>query len=136
MFSSLVDIITWPFRKAAELISKIPFISKLFGGNSSDATATVSGEAKVKADGSSTAPMEVKGLTELKESIVKLTEAITKLNGGAGGTATAGGGTGGGMYCEAVVNKLDELIKLMSEGNIGVNIDGVKASKLLARAST
>jgi hypothetical protein len=43
-------------------------------------------------------------------------------------TQTAGGG-------ESVVAKLDELIGLLKEGSIGVNMDGVKVSKALAKVS-
>jgi phage-related protein len=135
-FSSLIDVITWPFKQAFELISKIPFISKLFGGGNADATANVSGDAKAKAESSTTAPMEVKGLTELKDAIVKLTDAITRIGENRStATTTATDAASGGVCCDAVVGKLDQLITLMAEGNIGVNIDGVKASKLLARAS-
>lgn len=135
-FSSLIDVITWPFKQAFELISKIPFISKLFGGGNADATANVSGDAKAKAESSTTAPMEVKGLTELKDAIVKLTDAITRIGENRStATTTATDAASGGVCCDAVVGKLDQLITLMIEGNIGVNIDGVKASKLLARAS-
>jgi hypothetical protein len=41
-------------------------------------------------------------------------------------------GVGGG---EGVIAKLDELIVLLKEGSIGVNMDGVKVSKALAKVS-
>lgn len=71
-------------------------------------------------------------MNELKDSLDRLTQAITSLGGAAGGaTPVVNVSNNSG----AVVEKLDELIGLLMDGSIGVNIDGIKASKLLARAS-
>ena len=129
----IFDALTWPFKQLIKFASKIPIIGKLFGGGNSDSSIDVVAEAKSKAEGSAIPAVEVKGIPELKESIDKLTDAITKL-GGAGGAAAPIVNVNNNPA--AMVEKLDELITLLKDGSIGVNIDGIKASKVLARAST
>ena len=129
----IFDALTWPFRQLIKFARKIPIIGKLFGGGNADNSIDISAEAKSKAEASAVPSIEVKGMPELKESIDKLTDAITKL-GGAGGTAAPIVNVNNNPA--AMVEKLDELITLLKDGSIGVNIDGIKASKVLARAST
>ncbi len=129
----IFDALAWPFRQLIKFASKIPIIGKLFGGGNADNSIDISAEAKSKAEASAVPSIEVKGIPELKESIDKLTDAITKL-GGAGGTAAPIVNVNNNP--SAMVEKLDELITLLKDGSIGVNIDGIKASKVLARASS
>jgi hypothetical protein len=80
-----------------------------------------------------TTVIEVKNLNDLKETVDRLVNAINSLGGVAGaGTPVVNVNNNP----SAMVEKLDELITLLKEGSIGVNIDGIKASKVLARAST
>lgn len=127
------DALTLPFKKLIGFVSKIPIIGKLFGGGTVDASIDVATEAKTKAESSTTPSVEVKGIPELKESIDKLTEAILKLGGAAGAAAPI---INVNNDPAAMVEKISELIDLLKDGSIGVNIDGIKASKVLARASS
>jgi hypothetical protein len=132
-FSSLVDVITWPFRKAFEFIQKIPYIGKLFGGGNTDAAVEVSTDAQVKAVAKSiSSTVDIRGISELKETVDKLVDAINKLGGAAGaGTPVVNVNNNSA----AMVEKLDELIGLLKDGAIGINMDGSKVSRVLAKAS-
>lgn len=131
--SSVFGFLITPFKNAWEWVSKnIPFVGKLFGA-AKDAAKTMANAVSGTIEAEAKTLVEVKNLDELKATIDRLTEAITRLNTGANLTGTAAAANNGST---ALVQKLDELINLLKEGSIGVNIDGIKASKILARAST
>jgi hypothetical protein len=82
----------------------------------------------------------VNGIDAVTRSILELNDAIEKtnmlkvmaltaMNASAAGVAQAKGQGGN----DVVAGKLDELIGLMKSGAIGVNIDGNRASYLLAK---
>jgi hypothetical protein len=126
----LLDELTGTFRKAYELIKKIPFVGKLFGGG--DATATVNAEAKTNVEKQISTAVEVKNINELKETINKLIEAISKLGGTAGGASPV---VNVNNNQNAMIEKLDELIGLLKDGAIAVNMDGILVSRTLAKTS-
>jgi methylglyoxal synthase len=128
----MFDALTWPFKKLMSFASKIPFIGKFFGGGNADASANVTVDAQVKSSTQPASTVEVKGLDELKETVDKLVDAITKL-GGAGGAGSPVVNINNDSA--AMAAKLDELIGLLKDGSIGVNIDGIKASKIIARTA-
>lgn len=82
----------------------------------------------------------VDGITAVTEAIRELNKEISNVNSlkvaalsALNVTSKSGANTVGGPN-NAVVAKLDELIELLQNGAIGVNIDGSKASTLLARS--
>lgn len=130
VMGGVFDILISPFKAAFGFIQKIPLIGKLFG--SGDATATVNSDVKSTVEKQVSMAVEVKNLDELKETVDKLTEAISKLGGTAGGAAPV---VNVNNNQAAMVDKLDELIELLRSGAIGINMDGIEVSKALARAS-
>lgn len=79
-----------------------------------------------------TAAIEVKNLNDLKETVDRLVTAINSLGGAAGaGTPVVNVNNNSA----AMVEKLDELIGLLKDGAIGINMDGSKVSRVLAKAS-
>ena len=79
-----------------------------------------------------TAAIEVKNLNDLKETVDRLVTAINSLGGAAGaGTPVVNVNNNSA----AMVEKLDELIGLLKDGAIGINMDGSKVSRALAKAS-
>jgi hypothetical protein len=126
----IFDILTSPFKSAFEFIKKIPFIGKMLGGG--DASAAVNTEAKLNIEKQVAMAVEVKNLNELKETINKLVEAISKLGGTAGGASPI---VNVNNNQNAMIEKLDELIGLLKDGAIAVNMDGILVSRTLAKVT-
>lgn len=95
--------------------------------------AQMSEKIKISVESNADILIEVRYLDELKETVDRLVTAINSL-GGTGGTATPIVNVNSSN--KEMTTKIDELITLLKDGAIGVNIDGVKASKLLAKASS
>jgi hypothetical protein len=130
IMGGVFDLLISPFKKASEFITNIPVIGKLFGGG--DATAAVNTEATVNVEKQVAMAVEVKNLDELKETINKLIEAISKLGGTAGGASPV---VNVNNNQNAMIEKLDELIGLLKDGAIAVNMDGILVSRTLAKTS-
>jgi hypothetical protein len=130
IMGGVFDLLISPFKKASEFITNIPVIGKLFGGG--DATAAVNTEATVNVEKQVAMAVEVKNLDELKETINKLIEAISKLGGTAGGASPV---VNVNNNQNAMIEKLDELIGLLKDGAIAVNMDGALVSRTLAKTS-
>lgn len=110
----IIDFLTSPFKKAWDWIKdNVPFAKTLFGGGSAETTVKVSGG-------------------ELNESLNKLNEAVSRLNQA---PVTPAPIVNVSDNTAAMVAKLDELITLLQEGAIGVNMDGIKVSKILAKTA-
>lgn len=121
-----------PFGKAAQMAGSG---MQNFGAGVKDLAANITGLSSLKEH------LEVFKDETIVDGINKMADAIGKLNAElitlrdvtallsalGGGTTTGGGGN-------SMADKLDELINLMKNGAIAVNIDGSKASTLLARA--
>lgn len=75
----------------------------------------------------------IDNMNELTDSIDGLTDAILTLGEQIAERSDSEEETTGN---QAVVDKLDELIGLLQDGAIGVKIDGIAASRALARSST
>lgn len=127
---TVFNFLVSPFKSAFEFIKKIPLVGKLFGGG--DAAATVNNEVKSTVENQVAMAVEVKNINELKETVDKLTEAIAKLGGAAGAAAPV---VNVNNNQTAMIEKLDELIGLLSSGAIAVNMDGILVSKTLAKTS-
>jgi hypothetical protein len=127
---TVFDFLVSPFKSAFNFIKKIPLVGKLFGGG--DAAATVNNEVKSTVENQVAMAVEVKNINELKETVDKLTEAIAKLGGAAGAAAPV---VNVNNNQTAMIEKLDELIGLLSSGAIAVNMDGILVSKTLAKTS-
>jgi hypothetical protein len=130
VMGGIFNILTSPFKSAFEFIKKIPLIGKLFGQG--DATATVNNEVKSTVEKQVAMAVEVKNINELKETVDKLTEAISKLGGTAGGASPV---VNVNNNQNAMIEKLDELIGLLKDGAIAVNMDGILVSRTLAKTS-
>jgi hypothetical protein len=130
VMGGVFDLLVSPFKNAFEVIKKLPFVGKLFGGG--DATATLSAEAKADVEKQVAMAVEVKNINELKETVDKLTEAISKLGGTAGGASPV---VNVNNNQNAMIEKLDELIGLLKDGAIAVNMDGILVSRTLAKTS-
>jgi len=130
VMGGIFNILTSPFKSAFEFIKKIPLIGKLFGQG--DATATVNNEIKSTVEKQVAMAVEVKNINELKETVDKLTEAISKLGGTAGGASPV---VNVNNNQNAMIEKLDELIGLLKDGAIAVNMDGILVSRTLAKTS-
>lgn len=130
IMGGVFDLLISPFKKASEFITNIPFIGKLFGGG--DATASVNDKAKADVEKQVAMAVEVKNLDELKETVNKLVEAISKLGGTAGGASPV---VNVNNNQNAMIEKLDELIGLLKDGAIAVNMDGILVSRTLAKTS-
>ena len=127
---AVLNFLVSPFKQAWELIKKIPFVDKLFGG-AKDATASVSSDIKSSIEASATTIVEVKNLDALQGVVKELTDAVLKL-----GNAVAPSGASGGTNNTGVEAKLTELIGLLRSGAIGVNMDGKKVSSAMATMGT
>jgi hypothetical protein len=130
VMGGVFDLLVSPFKNAFEVIKKLPFVGKLFGGG--DATATLSAEAKADVEKQVAMAVEVKNINELKETVDKLTEAISKLGGTAGGASPV---VNVNNNQNAMIEKLDELIGLLKDGAIAVNMDGIQVSRTLAKVT-
>jgi hypothetical protein len=130
VMSGVFELLISPFKSAFNFVKKIPFIGKLFGGG--DATASVNDKAKADVEKQVSMVVEIKNLDEFRISIDKLIEAISNLCGKVTGESS---GTSINGNQDGIIAKLDELINLLKEGSIGVNMDGVKVSKALAKVS-
>jgi hypothetical protein len=79
----------------------------------------------------------VKGINSMTEALTKLNDQLTKTAiaspnfGDVNATVNAKGGIG--STNRDLADKMDELIVLMKSGGIAVNIDGNRASYLLAK---
>lgn len=135
------------------------FVGSLLGGDpikKMQALAEVGDKLKITADAISqisVATSQFGAVDSFSGAISKLAESLTTLNNSIRGfnfeglktifqtsigenTATTTAQPPATFATSGVEAKLDELINLLKDGAIGVNIDGIKASKVLARAST
>lgn len=134
-------------------------VGKFLGGDpieKMEKLAAIGDKLKVTADSItsiSTAAAQFGAIDMFADAIVKLSESLVVLNASINKfdaenisklsqiTSFADGATSNTSASTAtsstgIESKLDELINLLKDGAIGVNIDGIKASKVLARAST
>jgi molybdopterin converting factor small subunit len=125
----IFDILVSPFKTAFNFIKSIPFVGKLLGG---DAATTYKQRSTANVEKQVTMAVEVKNLDELKETVDKLTDAISKLGGTAGGATPI---VNVNNNQNAMIEKLDELIGLLKNGAIAVNMDGILVSRTLAKSS-
>lgn len=100
--------------------------------STNDITLKVGNEAQRRTEEPQVANVQVQNISELRETIDKLMAAISRIDTA---SATQPPIINIPDNTEAMVSKIQELIELLRDGAIAVNIDGVKASKLLARAS-
>ncbi len=135
------------------------FVGSLLGGDpikKMQALAEVGDKLKITADAISqisVATSQFGAVDSFSGAISKLAESLTTLNNSIRGfnfeglktifqtsigenTATTTAQSPATFATSGVEAKLDELINLLKDGAIGINIDGIKASKVLARAST
>jgi hypothetical protein len=123
-----------PFGKAAQMAGEG---MQSFGSAVKDIAANISQLASLKEIlGVFNDVSLIVGISAMTAAIQQLNEQLLALsllsaNVGNLNIATTSGGKSSN---DAVVSKLDELIGLLQSGAIGVNIDGSKASMLLARA--
>lgn len=127
LFNSLVD----PFKEAWKAIQELPLYKTFFGGPN-NMTSQISDTIKSLFDGKQPVIVEVMN-REMKETMDRLTDAIVKLGGSAGSPTPI---VNVNNNTNQLIQKIDELISVFKDKPpLEVNIDGIRASKLLARSS-